>query len=123
MARPSTVLVIFILAINSSAILMMGTGTAQMIGVDASVDMPSDTLEDAKAEAGETSTGSSIGGTLFGMYNALVSSLGVILDLVVAGPAMLARAGVPTFITNFLSAIFLFVISFDVISFLRGFSL
>lgn len=123
MPRPSTVLVIFIISINGTAIMMNSVGVDEMLGVNPEVDAPDDDLRDAEQQTQEINTGNSLGETLFGMYNTLASGVGTIFQLVTAGPDMLARAGVPSFLTNFLAGIFGFVIAFDVMSYIRGWGL
>ncbi len=123
MARPVTLLVVFFLGFNLFAGMLTATGVDAVIGVDADVgeNQQAQNLQD---NADQVSTGSSLGGTLFGMYNVLASSVGDFFNYVFPGLAMLARAGVPGYITGgFLGPIFTFLIAVDVISFLRGWGL
>lgn len=122
MARPSTTFVIFLVAVNLMAGLMMAQGIDTMLGLDATVG-ESDELERATNETRSVNTGTSLGDTLFGMYNTLARGVGAIFQFVFPGLNMLYRAGVPLYITNLLGTVFSFVIAFDVLSYIRGWGL
>jgi len=73
MARPVTTLVIFFIAFNLFAGMLMTTGVAGAIGIDAAVG-EDDAIDQQTSNDGlETGTGS--GSTLFGMYNVLFTQL------------------------------------------------
>ena len=122
MARPTTVLIIFFVAFNAIAGMMMATGVAAMLGVDTQVG-EDDRIDDANESAHDIETGSSMGDTLFGMYNTLGQGFEALTTVVFAGPIMLHRAGVPLYISGMLSTLMVFVVAFDLIAFVRGFNL
>ena len=122
MARPTTVLVIFFVSFNLLAGMMMAQGIDEMLGVDTEVGEHEE-VEEAQNETDEVNTGTSLGDTLFGMYNTLARGAGQIYQIVFAGPVMLERAGVPGYLTKFMAGIMAFVVAFDVMSFVRGFNL
>lgn len=122
MARPSTFIVIFLVAFNLIAGVMIAQDVDSMLGLDATVG-ESDQLETAQNETQSVNTGTSLGDTLFGMYNTLARGAGAIFQFIFPGLNMLYRAGVPLYITNLLGTVFSFVIAFDVLSYIRGWGL
>lgn len=122
MARPTTVLVIFFISFNLLAGMMMAQGIDTMLGIDTEVGTD-DRIEEANEETERVNTGSSLGDTLFGMYNTLANGIGTIYDVVFAGPVLLERAGIPGYIAKFMAGVFTFVVAIDVASFIRGFNL
>lgn len=123
MARPLTALVVFFVAFNLFATVLMSTGVAGAIGLDATVG-GDDVVNQRVENAQEVSTGSSTGSTLFGMYNVLSGQLSDFFGVVMPGLNMLERAGVPPFITGgLLGPLFSVLIFIDIVSFLRGWGL
>lgn len=123
MARPVTALVIFFLAFNLFAGMLMATGVDSMIGIDAQVGGDK-AVEQVEKDSNEVRTGTSLGNTLFGMYNVLAGGLSDIFTVIFPGLKMLERAGTPTWITGgFLGPLFSFAIAVDFVSFLRGWGL
>jgi len=125
MARPVTTLVIFFFAFNLFAGMLLTTGVAGTLGVDANVGEDQE-FNETKNDAKDVSTGTSTGSTLFGMYNVLSSQLGKngIFGTIFPGLRMLRRAGVPAFITEgFLGPLFSVMMAIGMISFLRGWDL
>jgi len=80
MARPVTTLVIFFFAFNLFAGMLLTTGVAGTLGVDANVGEDQE-FNETKNDAKDVSTGTSTGSTLFGMYNVLSSQLGKNWDI------------------------------------------
>lgn len=123
MARPVTTLVVFFIAFNLFAGMLMGTGVAATLGIDANVG-GDEAVDSAVKNSKDVSTGTSLGSTLFGMYNVLASGLSDVTDTIFPGLLMLERSGVPTWITHgFLAPLFSFTIFIDFVSFLRGWGL
>jgi len=122
MARPVTTLVIFFIAFNLFAGMLMTTGVAGAIGIDAAVG-EDDAIDQQTSNDGlETGTGS--GSTLFGMYNVLFTQLSGFFGTIFPGLRMLERAGVPMFITSgFLGPLFSVMIFVGGMSFMRGWDL
>jgi hypothetical protein len=120
MARPVTLLVIFFLAFNLFSGMLLQTGVASMLGIDANVGEDEETQE--KLAGGKNvSAGTGEGDDLFGLYNTLSRGVNDLFDTVFPGLRMLNRAGVPDFITNgFLGPLFSLFISIAIVSFLRG---
>lgn len=123
MSRPVTTLVVFFVAFNLFAAMLMGTGVAAMLGIDAEVggqQARQETVDNAK----DISTGTSLGNTLFGMYNVLANGVSSLFGFIFPGLLMLERAGVPGWLTGgLLGPLFSIVIFVDVVSFLRGWGL
>lgn len=122
MSRPTTTLVVFFIAFNAFALMLMATGVSGAMGLDANVG-GDEAVEDVQQQSDEIDSGSSTGNTLFGMYNVLSQQVGNILGVIFPGLGMLQRAGVPSYITTFLASLFGVVLAIDVISFLRGWNL
>lgn len=128
MARPVTTLVIFFLAFNLFAGMLMSTGVAGTLGLDANVG-EDDKVDEHEKSAEDVASGNGLGSTLFGMYNILSSQLGSLFGFIFPGLRMLRRAGVPAFITGsenqagFLPPLFSVMMGIGVMSFLRGWDL
>ncbi len=123
MAKPVTLLVVFFVSLNLFAGVMMSTGVAGMLGLDATVG--EDDAVNKRVQNGQNVTsGTSTGGTLFGMYNVLSQQVGGFYNVIYPGLHMLERAGVPTYITDdILGNVFSIMIFISVVSFLRGYNL
>lgn len=122
MARPSTVIVVFMVSMNAFAGIMMAQGIDSMLGLDTTVGEDSE-FDQAADDADTVNTGSSLGDTLFGMYNTLANGVGAIYDVIYPGLRMMERAGVPGYLTGLLGNLFTFIIFFDVASYVRGWGL
>lgn len=123
MARPVTTLVVFFVAFNLLAGVLMSTGAAAALGMDTTVG-GDDAVDKRVNQADDVSTGSGLGDTLFGMYNVLSSQIGNFFGVIFPGLEMVERAGVPGFITDgILAPLFGIAIFVDVVSFLRGWGL
>lgn len=121
MASVVRILVVFFLAFNLFAGMLATTGIDAMLGIDSTVGEDSDVQQLNESSSGVDS-GSSEGGTLFGLRNALGRGISSIFGFVFPGLTMLERAGVPNWITQgFLAPIFGVMITVQVISFLRGY--
>lgn len=119
MARPTTVLVIFLISINLIAGIVTAQGIDAMLGIDATVGGDS-AVDSATSSTKDISTGSSVGDTLFGMYNVLASGVSDVYGSIYPALNMLDRAGVAGYIVyGILGNMFTFVIFFDVVLFLR----
>jgi len=102
----------------------MSSGVAATLGITANVGGDERVDDAVDAAKDEQQTGAPTGGTLFGMYNTLTQTVGVITGTITAGPTMLRRAGVPSMITTgILQPMFAVVIGIGIISFLRGWDL
>lgn len=122
MAKLLPTLAVFALSLNLFATLLLGTGAAATLGIDASVGGDSEVAE-SRSQAESFATGSPTGSTLFGMYNVIAGVLSTIAMPVTALPSMLERVGTPGAITNMLKGVLIVVYSLGVASFLRGYSL
>jgi len=123
MSRPVTLLLVFFLSLNLFAGVLMSTGAAATLGIDAEVggDEATDNLE---GQTGDVPTGSPSDGTLFGLYNVVGGFLSGIYDYIFPGLSMLERAGVPSFITDdLLGNLFSLLIAIDVAAFIRGYEI
>lgn len=128
MSRPVTTLVVFFLAFQLLAALFVGTGVAAMLELETGAGQ-TDACKAWENECGtqsgsEVPTGSTSGGTLFGMYTVMGDFLSNIYGFVFPGLAMLNNAGVPGYITyGFLGNMFTLLIVIDVAAFVRGYNI
>ena len=119
MARPTTVLVIFLIAMNLFAGVVVSQGVDTMLGIDATVG-EDQAIDNAASSTKSVSTGTGVGETLFGMYNVLASGVSDVYGAIYPALNMLDRAGVPGYIVyGLLGNMFTFVIFFDIVLFLR----
>jgi len=119
MARPVTLLVVFFLALNLFAGMLMGTGAAATLGINAELgeDKKTDQLKDnvtSNGNDGGLPTGAPSDGTLFGLYNVIGGFLSGIYSYIFPGVRMLGRAGVPEFLTNMIGTVFSLLITIDI---------
>lgn len=114
-------LVVFFVAFNLFATVLLSTGAAAALHLDA--DVGGDETVD-QAQDSEVDSGTSTGSTLFGMYNVLTEQVGQFFHSIMPGLQMLNRAGVPSYITGgILGPLFSVIIFVDLVSFLRGWGL
>lgn len=124
--RVSVYIVLFLLFFNGGAELLIDTGVAGDMGIDPATGND-EKLEKASEDARNVDPGTGTGGTLFGMYNALASTVGTIFDTIFPGAAML-KAAVPggsafnAFI-NFLFTGASIIVGLDTVAFFRGYEL
>jgi hypothetical protein len=123
MARPLTTLVVFFFAMNLFAGVLVSTGVAGVIGIDAQVG-EDDKFDQEINQRENVSTGTEGGGTLFPMYNVLGDQLGGLYDTIYPGLNMMERAGVPDYITDdILGNLFSILTFIGIVSFIRGWGL
>jgi len=123
MSRPVTLLVVFFLSLNLFAGVLVSTGAAATLGINAEVGGDAKT-EELNQTTDEAPTGSPSDGTLFGLYNVIGGFLSTIYDYVFPGLDMLERAGVPSFITDdILGNLFSLLIVIDIAAFVRGYEI
>jgi hypothetical protein len=121
MAKALTLLVVFFLSVNLFSGMLITTGAAATLGIDA------ETGESAAADDltgnNDVATGSPTDGTLFGLYNVVSSQVAGVFEFIFPGLAMLGRLGVPNFIINVLGGVFSLILTLGIASFIRGFDL
>lgn len=123
MARPVTTLVVFFVAFNLFAGVVVGVGIDSMLGIDATVDDPAFD-EQADMSQDEVPTGTGSGESLLGLYNVLGGFVGSIYETLLPGLNLLERAGVPSFITTgILAPLFSILTVIALASYLRGYDL
>jgi len=123
MARPSTVLVVFVIALNVITGILAAQGVFAMMGIAGDV-ASDDAVADAQQQADSVRTGSGVGGTLFGLYNTLASGVGGIYDTIYPALTTFERAGVPAYITEgILGNLFSLIIFFDLAAYIRGYDI
>jgi len=116
-----TTLVVFFVSFNLFAGVMVSTGVADMLGMDATVG-EDDAVSDV-AGGQDLDTGSATDGTLFGSNNVIGAQLTKLFGVVFPGLRMLERAGVPSFLTGaLLGPLFSLFTVFSIASFVRGYS-
>lgn len=134
MARPSTILVVFMISVNAFAGMTIAMEIDEALGLntelgqcnEVDVDNPREGCEEyaeAEQQTQNVNTGSSLGDTLFGMYNTLARGVGSIYKTVYPGLDLMSRAGVHDRIVMYLGHVFSFVIAFDIMSYVRGWGL
>jgi len=123
MTRITTLLVVFFVALNVFAGVLVSTGAAATLGIDAEVGQDGETEQVTNQAQGDSKVpaGSPTGGTLFGMYNVVAGFFGGIYEFLFPGLVMLERVGVPSFVTRIFGALFSVFILVDTASILRGF--
>lgn len=121
MAKLLPLLAIFALSLNLFAGLLVGTGAAATLDLDATVG-GDESVEEAQSQADGFKSGSPTGSTLFGMYNVVAGVISTLALPVTGLPSMLSRAGTPKAITNMLQGILIVVYAMGVASFLRGYN-
>lgn len=125
MARPTTLFIIFFVAMNLFAGIFISTGTAAMLGLDDRVhenQQVGDTIDDRKQ--GSVDTGAGTGSTLFSMYNAVLGGFVGLAQKILPALALLDHAGVPPWVTGtFFSGMFGIVLAIDGLAFVRGYDL
>lgn len=126
MARITTILIIFFVAMNLFAGIFLTTGTAAMLGVDDRVtqDQDVDKTVDDRAKDGSIDTGAGTGSTLFGLYNSVLSGFIGLFEAVAPALKLLTYAGVPRWVTGtFFASLFGIAATIDGMSFVRGYDL
>lgn len=120
--RASVALLLFFILLNGWAGLIQEFGLDDHMGISAETGDP-DELEQAREEAKAFDTGSEVGGTLIGMYNALggvVERIFVGLQPGVQMLVTLSPDGAPEQIVVWLFSITQMVAAIDLIAFFRG---
>lgn len=109
-------IVLFFLFTNAGAAAFTASGAAEYVGIDPSTGAD---LSERKDNLNEFETGTGLGSTLFGMYNALAGVLEGALNLLPA-VSMMKNGGVPDYIANWIYGGLAVVPSYDLIMFLRS---
>lgn len=117
-----TLLVVFFVAFNLFAGVLMTSGVAGMIGIDANVG-GDDAIEE-RTNRDNVDTGTGQGDTLFGLRNIIGDQVANVFGVIFPGLAMLKRAGVPgVLIGGFLGPLFSVFMSVALLSYFRGWDL
>lgn len=117
--RKSTNIVVFYLFFTGAAALLETAQITTAMGVSVDGSVPAK-LEKAKQQMSTIESGGGFGETLWGLYNAVASSVEVMFAAVSAGPRLLTNAGVPPEITAFLFAPAVIIIGVDIAYALSG---
>lgn len=122
MTRVTTILVVFFLAFNGFALMLTGTGAAQAMGLSGQEHVAN---EDAASNLNQTASGGvpsgdGAGATLFGLFNVATSFVMDFFGFIFPGIGMMRSAGVPDYITGFISTIATVIIAFEGVSFFAG---
>jgi hypothetical protein len=120
MTRVTTVLVIFFLAFNGIAFMLTSTGAAAAMGLGGQANVGGDdatTSLQGTADEGVPS-GDGAGATLFGLFNVVTSFMMNIFGYIFPGIGMMRAAGVPDYITGFISSMAVVIIPLEGASFL-----
>jgi hypothetical protein len=113
----STQLAIFFIAFNLFGGMMVGLGIDDDLGINLETGNP-DQIEQATAKE-DVGLGNSVGGTLFGMYNQLTNQVGVIVNTIAPGFAML-KLFLPNAIVDPFAALAGVFVVVDLLSYARG---
>ncbi len=119
MRRASTVVVVFLIFLNATAVLLESMGFTAALGIETSVQV-SESLQNAIDAASNVSIQGGFLETLYGIYNAVGATFRTISEAMLAGPSMLNDVGVPTPITTFLWTGSAIIIGIDLIHILSG---
>lgn len=115
--RISTQLAVFFIAFNVFAGMLVGIGVAEDLGLNLETG-DSEAINDA-TEKKDVGLGNSVGGTLFGMYNQLTNQVGVLVNTIAPGFAML-KLFMPSKIVDPFATIAGVFIVVDLLSYARG---
>lgn len=118
--RISTQLAVFFIAFNLFAGMLGGMGIADDLGINVETG-DSNAINEA-TQKDDVGLGNSVGGTLFGMYNQLTNQVGVIVNTIAPGFAML-KLFLPNAIVDPFATIAGVFVVVDLLSYARGFSL
>lgn len=117
--RWSAQFILFLIFFNGGASVMIpGAGWDANLGIDPHVGEPQE-LEQVNQTASDFETGSGIGQTLFGLYNAVAGTLESMFNAIFPGGAMLKNAGVPDYIVNYGFSAATVLAAWDLIGVLR----
>jgi hypothetical protein len=118
--KTSAWLMVFFVSMNAFAGAMAGLGVTEHLGVGTEVGGNSE-LEQATEEARNINAGAgSIGETLFGAYNALASGVGAVIFTLLPATRLLANAGIPNPIVQWVGAAVPVLVGLDYAGFFRG---
>jgi len=124
MSRPITTLAIFFLSLSLFSQMLLATGVAATIGLDANIGGDNAADEVTETAEGEVESGATSGDTLFGLYNVLATQVSNVLGIFNPGLRMMGNAGVPSPIINMLLMPIVSLIKFiGIVSLLRGWDL
>lgn len=115
--RISTQLAVFFIAFNLFGGVMVGMGVAEDLGLNLDTGNPQAIEEATQKE--DIGLGNSVGGTLFGMYNQLTNQVGVVVNTIAPGFAML-KLFLPNRIVDPFAAIAGVYVIVDLLSYARG---
>lgn len=116
--RPSTQFTLFFVLFNAIAGLFIFSGAAATLGINAETGNPQQ-FEEITSKT-EVQTGSAVGDTLFGMYNALGRQVGTILYSVTPGFTMLKLFLPDAWVDYVLQPVALLIVTVDILGFMRG---
>jgi len=124
MARPITLLAVFLISFSLFSQMLISTGVAATLGLNTAVGGEDATENAVTKSEDKVDTGASTGDTLFGLYNVGASQLKSILGVFNPGLKMMGNAGVPSpIVEGMLMPIVTIVKFIGVLSFLRGWDL
>ena len=124
--RVSVYIVLFLVFFNGGAEMLIDTGVADDMGIDPTTGND-EQLEQADREARHVDPGTGTGGTLFGLYNALATTVRTVFNTVFPGAAML-KASLPggTALNAFIDFLFAgasIIVGLDTVAYFRGYTL
>lgn len=117
--KMSTQLTLFFIAFNAFGGILIASGVAGQLGINAETGSP-DQIEQLSASDEEIALGNQVGGTLFGMYNQLTKQVGSIFYAVAPGFAMLKNFLPDLWVDYLLSPMASVIVAKDLIAFARG---
>lgn len=122
--RITTQLAVFFVAFNLFGGMLIGLGVADDLGINLDTGDPAaiDKVEEKATDDEKVGLGNAVGGTLFGMYNALTRQFGLLVNTIAPGFAML-KLFVPSAIIDPFAIIAGMITLVDLLSYARGFDL
>jgi len=116
--KMSTQFTIWFIAFNAVAGIMVGLGVAEDLGLNVETGDPQE-FEKITSQQ-EVGLGTSVGGTLFGMYNQLSQQIGAVFYAFLPGMKMLKIFIPDIFVDALFAPLATLIATKDIIAFARG---
>jgi hypothetical protein len=116
----STNILIFLVALNASAVVLGAAGVSQSVGYDPNIGGDAQ-IESANESVGDVNTNKGSGfDTFVGAVISAASTLTDVFGIVIAGPTMLINLGAPGFIVYPLATPLYLLVGIDILQIISG---
>jgi len=116
----STNILIFLVALNASAVVLGAAGVSQSVGYDPNIGGDAQ-IESANESLGDVNTNKGSGfDTFVGAVISAASTLTDVFGIVIAGPTMLINLGAPAFIVFPLATPLYLLVGIDILQIISG---